>query len=246
MRYLILSDIHSNSEALRAVLDRAEGLYDQVLCLGDIVGYGADPNAVAGWVRQHAWLTVRGNHDRACTGLDDLEWFNPAARQSALWTQLALSPENVTWLRGLTCGPVCIDRFQIMHGSPLDEDEYIINVSDVAPLSGFLDARISFFGHTHLQGGFILRENRIERIAGVPLKKEQFELNLRGDDFYLINPGAVGQPRDGDPRAACAIYDPEECRVVYHRIPYDIGTAQRKIIDAGLPGMLAVRLLVGR
>ena len=246
MRYLILSDIHSNSEALRAVLDHANGLYEQVLCLGDVVGYGADPNAVADWVRAHAWLTVRGNHDRACTGLDDLEWFNPAARQSALWTQSALSRENMTWLRGLTCGPVCIERFQIMHGSPLDEDEYIINLSYVAPLSGFLDARVSFFGHTHLQGGFILRQNRIERIGSVPLGKVESKLDLNGDDFFLINPGAVGQPRDGDPRAAFAIYSPDENRIVYYRIPYDIGTAQRKIIDAGLPGMLAVRLLVGR
>ena len=246
MRYLILSDIHSNGEALRAVLDRAGGLYDKVLCLGDVVGYGADPNVVADWVRAHAWLTVRGNHDRACTGLDDLEWFNPAARQSALWTQSALSSENMDWLRALTCGPLSIDRFQIMHGSPLDEDEYIINTSDVAPLSGFLDARISFFGHTHLQGGFILRQHRIERINSVPLGKQELHLDLRGEDFYLINPGAVGQPRDGDPRAACAIFTPEENRVVYYRIPYDIGAAQQKIIDAGLPGMLAVRLLVGR
>ena len=123
MRYLVLSDIHANWEALAATLADAEGRYDRVVCLGDMVGYGADPNMVTDWVRTRSAVTVRGNHDKACTGDPVIEWFNPAAQHSAVWTMETLTPENMDYLVKLPQGPVTVDLFQLVHGSPLDEDE---------------------------------------------------------------------------------------------------------------------------
>ena len=165
MRYLIISDLHGNWEALQAVLSQAAGQYDKVLCLGDLIGYGADPNAVVDWCRQHVSVVVRGNHDKASVGLEDLEWFNPVARAAAIWTQNALSPENLDWVRALPKGPVAVNGFQVVHGSPLDEDEYMIGAADAGQVFSYIDVRVSFFGHTHLQGGFILNHSRIETIG---------------------------------------------------------------------------------
>src|SRR5690348_7795222 len=122
MRYLILSDLHANWDALEAVLKQAEGRYDRVICCGDVVGYGADPDAVTEWVRANVTAIVRGNHDKACAGLEDLEWFNPVARAAAVWTQSATKSGNMEYLRQLTKGPEHVNGFQILHGSPLDED----------------------------------------------------------------------------------------------------------------------------
>ena len=163
MRFLILSDIHANWEGLQAVLDRAGGAYEQVLCCGDVVGYGADPDLAAEWVRDHAAATVRGNHDKACAGLEDLEWFSPAARASALWTQATMKPENLDYLRALEHGPVRVNGFEMAHGSPLDEDEYVVTEQDVAQIAPYLDAEVTFFGHTHLQGGFLCHRNGVKR-----------------------------------------------------------------------------------
>lgn len=246
MRYLILSDIHANLEALDAALHRAQGKYERILCLGDVVGYGADPNAVTEWTRAHTHLVIRGNHDKVCTGLDDMEWFNAAAQQSALWTRKSLTPANLQWLRDLARGPIPVEHFLIMHGSPLDEDEYLINPSDVEQLIGYIESPVNFFGHTHVQGGFALRDRGVQRLRGVPLNAERFEMDLRGEEFLLINPGSVGQPRDGDPRAAFLIYDSDSRLAVFHRVPYKLAEAQRKIVEAGLPVLLARRLAVGQ
>ena len=126
MRYLILSDLHANWEALDAVIRETQGKYDKAICCGDLVGYAADPNRVVDWVRENCDVVVRGNHDRACTGLDDLQWFNPIARQAALWTLEQLSKTNVDYTALLAKGPVMMDGFEIVHGSPYDEDEYVI------------------------------------------------------------------------------------------------------------------------
>ena len=243
MRFLILSDIHANWEALEAVLGQAQGRYDKILCCGDIVGYGADPDVVTEWVRQNAGSVIRGNHDKACAGLEDLEWFNPVARTSALWTQENTKPQNIAYLRNLPQGPEAIDTFQILHGSPIDEDEYLISEQDAAQVLPYLDVSLSFFGHTHLQGGFQIIRNGIKRIpkAGGGMD----EMSLEADCWYLINPGSVGQPRDGDSRAAYAIYDPEARLVSYYRVKYDVRGAQKKILNAGLPQMLAARLATG-
>jgi predicted phosphodiesterase len=244
VRYLILSDIHANWEALQAVMTQARG-YDHILCCGDVVGYGADPDPVTEWVRSNVRTTVRGNHDKAAAGLEDLEWFNPVARQSALWTQDAMKPENIAYLRDLIKGPERVNGFQILHGSPLDEDEYVVTQYEVAQIAPYLDASVSFFGHTHLQGGFLCHRNGVMYLPGVEADSQTETLALENDVAYLINPGSVGQPRDGDPRAAYALYEPEDHLVTFCRAEYDVAAAQRKILAAGLPQLLAARLEAG-
>lgn len=245
MRFLILSDIHANWEALQAVLAHAEGKYDRILCLGDIVGYGADPDVVTEWVRQNAEITIRGNHDKACAGLEDLEWFNPVARVSALWTKEITKPQNIEWLGQLPKGPAQVNGFQMIHGSPLDEDEYIISEQDASQVAPYLDSFVYCFGHTHLQGGFLCHRNGIKRLAKPELWGEDYTLELDPDSRYLINPGSVGQPRDSDPRAAYVVYEPERKLVTWYRVSYDIQGAQQKIVAAGLPEVLARRLEIG-
>ncbi len=239
MRYLILSDIHGNLEALIAVLADAEGRYDAILNCGDLVGYGPDPNAVVDWCRANTPLLVRGNHDKACIGLQDLEWFNPVARQSAVWTSGILTDENREFLRAMPKGPREVDDFQILHGSPADEDEYLVTREEVESAARFLDRGLSFFGHTHVQGGFLVHR------GGVRYLTTQTVI-LSDDVTYLINPGSVGQPRDEDPRAAYLIYTPEELVIEFFRVEYDVMTTQRKIIQAGLPELLAYRLRFGK
>jgi predicted phosphodiesterase len=250
--YLIVSDIHGNYEALEAVLEDARGRYDRILCLGDLVGYGADPNRVADWAKSNVVSIVRGNHDRACTGSDLLEYFNPSARASALWTRGTLTPANHGYLEHLARGPLRVTSpgsshlagasnggFDLVHGSPLDEDEYLTGVEDVQFLSEYLETTLTFFGHTHLQGGFLLAARGIKRIPPGRV------LQLEPDYYYLINPGSVGQPRDGDPRAAYALYSPEDRAVEFKRVAYDIGKAAAKILQADLPESLALRLFEG-
>jgi predicted phosphodiesterase len=244
--YLILSDIHGNHEALEAVLEDARGRYDRILCLGDLVGYGADPNQVAEWAKSSVASIVRGNHDRACTGTDSLEYFNPSARASALWTRGALTPGNQSYLEHLARGPLRVTSnggldhgFDLVHGSPVDEDEYLVELEDVQFLGQHLETKLTFFGHTHVQGGFLLAPRGAKHIS--PGRVVQLE----PDYYYLINPGSVGQPRDGDPRAAYALYSPEDRTVEYRRVPYDIGKAAAKILQAELPESLAMRLFEG-
>ena len=246
MRYLILSDLHANLEALEAVLRDCSGKYEQIVCCGDLVGYGADPNPVTEWVRDHCPVVVRGNHDRASTGQDDLEWFNPVARAAAVWTQQNLSPEIAQYVHDLPHGPLTVDGFEVVHGSPFDEDEYVIGATEAEQAFSYLESRIAFFGHTHVQGGFIWNQSRVETILRMSQNRKSETLEIDPDCAYLINPGSVGQPRDGDPRAAYAVYDSTEKRVEYYRVEYDVAGAQRKIHAAGLPPILADRLSVGR
>ena len=242
---MILSDIHANWEALQAVLARANSSYDRIVCCGDVVGYGADPDVVTEWVHKNVGSIVRGNHDKACAGLEDLEWFNSIARASAVWTQEIMKPDNIGYLRELVKGPEKVDGFQILHGSPIDEDEYVVSERDVAQVAPYLDSSISFFGHTHLQSGFLCHRNGVKRLRGVEPESEDEVLDLEKDVNYLINPGSVGQPRDGDPRAAYALYQPDARVVTLCRAEYDIAAAQKKILEAGLPELLALRLEAG-
>jgi predicted phosphodiesterase len=246
MRYLIISDIHANWEGLQAVLRDARNSYDRILCAGDLVGYGADPNAVVDWARREISAVVRGNHDKACCGLlDDLEWFNPVARQAALWTRAQLTYANLEYLQNLPKGPIRVENFQLLHGSPLDEDEYLLASSDAIFLAPQLKYRLSFFGHTHVQGGFLIHRGGVEVLGGPVSGKNRTLCALEPETIYLSNPGSVGQPRDGDPRAAYLIYDTKENTVSYQRVGYDISSAQAKIISAGLPEILARRLAIG-
>jgi len=244
VRYLILSDIHGNWEALQAVVARAQSGYERIVCCGDLVGYGADPDAVTEWVRQNVTSIVRGNHDKACAGLEDLEWFNPVARTSALWTMSVMKSQNIDYLRDLPKGPEQINGFQILHGSPVDEDEYIVTEHDVAQVAPYLDSSVSFFGHTHLQGAFLCHGEGVKRLR-TPEDSDSVTYQLENDQTYFINAGSVGQPRDGDARAAYAVYEPAARLVTLFRAGYDISSAQKKILAAGLPDVLATRLQAG-
>lgn len=245
MRYLILSDIHANYEALEAVLGAAQDRYDELLCCGDLVGYGADPGAIVSWARIHLQSVVRGNHDKACAGLEDLEWFNPSARASAIWTQRVLADSEIEYLARLPKGPASVNGCSIIHGSPVDEDEYLLQARDVAGVAAYLERPVTFFGHTHVQGGFLVHRNGVQVIPPVPMEEASAVLELDPDSHYLINAGSVGQPRDGDPRAAFAIYHRERSYVEYFRVIYDVEAAQEKIREAGLPRSLADRLARG-
>lgn len=241
MRYLILSDIHSNLEALDAVLADAAGLYQQVVCLGDIVGYGADPNAVTAWVRQHCEAVIRGNHDRACTGMSDLRFFNPIAKAAAEWTRMQLEPDHLLYLSELPRGPLAVANFRIVHGSPLDEDTYVISIEDAEEQFRSLVPGLLFFGHTHVQGGFGRTGANGKVVSLLP---EELVL-VAEEGTMMVNPGSVGQPRDSDWHAAYALYDAATRQIEFRRCPYDVDTAQRKIVEAGLPQALAERLGLG-
>jgi predicted phosphodiesterase len=245
VRYLILSDIHSNWEALEAVLEASQGLYDRIVCLGDLVGYGADPNRVVDWVRENVPVVIRGNHDKACSGLESLEWFNEIAREAALWTLNQLQPENLQYLVHLAKGPVESDGMVLVHGSILDEDEYVVSPREASQVFPYLEGPLTLFGHTHIQGGFIQFQDKLQVVRPMPNKGPQY-LELTPEEKYLLNPGSVGQPRDGDWRCGFALYDIEQRLIVFYRIEYDIGMAQEKIRSAGLPEHLANRLAAGR
>lgn len=251
MRALVLSDIHANLEALQAVLTAAETYYDQVWNLGDTVGYGGSPNQVLDLMQPMAQVNVRGNHDRVCCGLTSALGFNPVARAAATWTHNELSPAHLQWLREIPKGPVqpASGSVTCAHGSPLNEDQYILNMRDAwAPLQQ-AETTVTFFGHTHIQGGFSQREQEWHEVRPRYLTKnepESFALKLARGTRHLINPGSVGQPRDCDWRAAFAIYDDAADEIVYHRVPYDLTTSQGRILMAGLPERLAARLREGR
>jgi len=247
MRYLVLSDIHANMTALEAALAAVEGRWDRVVCLGDLVGYGPDPNEVTDRIRAMGATTIRGNHDKASCGLANAEDFNPVAKKAALWTQEQLSPENLAFLQNLPQGPTELDGMSLIHGALRDEDEYVF--APAQALQGLLEApsQLSFFGHTHFQGGFSFRDNRLEVIQLRPGPGASFAaLQVAKETRYLLNPGSIGQPRDGDPRAAFAVADLEHQVVEFWRVPYDIEVVQRRMLEADLPEPLVLRLAFGR
>jgi predicted phosphodiesterase len=251
LRILLVSDIHANLEALEATLAAAPS-FDMVVNLGDIVGYGASPNDVTARARDLGKVFVRGNHDKAATGVIDIDDFNPMAASAAIWTRNQLTPENLEWLRSLPRGPVSLPDFpqvQLVHGSPQDEDEYVVSLGDaLAPLIT-LSTPLTFFGHTHLQGGFFVSESSADGLRPqyqTVGQAESVALQLKPGARYLINPGSVGQPRDGDWRAAFAVFDTDAQLVHFHRTPYNLKAAQDRIFAAKLPPRLATRLAAGR
>ena len=217
-----------------------------MLVLGDLVGYGADPNGVIDRVRALAPHTViRGNHDKVAAGLDDGESFNAVARSAVLWTYEALTPENREYLAKLPAGPQSIDELiEICHGTPFDEDAYLFD--DLDALRAFESARrpVCLFGHTHVAVAFRHADGMFDLVAG-PGDTAGVRFELTADARYLINAGSVGQPRDGDPARGLAIVDAAERQIELFRIPYPIEEAQRKIRLAGLPEVLARRLALG-
>lgn len=247
MRYIILSDIHANLTALDASLEAAKGRWDEAVCLGDVVGYGPDPNEVIDRVRSLHAVTIRGNHDKAGSGIENAEDFNPVARAAALWTRRQLRPENHEWLEKLPSGPLSVDGFSIVHGAVHDEDEYLFAPAQALDSLADAPSAVTFFGHTHIQGGFALQD---EKVAVLHFKLgggEPFAtLEIEPGATYMVNPGSIGQPRDGDTRAAFAIADLPQRRVELWRIPYDIEAVQRRMEASGLPEPLIQRLAFGR
>jgi predicted phosphodiesterase len=237
--FLILSDIHANREALEAVLADARGQYDRIVCLGDLAGYGADPNFAVDWARANVSAIVRGNHDKLCAGLESFYSYRPAARTAAEWTVNELTAENRTYLERLPRGPLPYEGFDLVHGSPRDEDEYLMSTGDVAAIRNEIESPLSFFGHTHLQGGFLIARSNVK-----PIDRHRV-LELERHHTYLVNPGSVGQPRDGDPHAAYILYWAKERVVEFRRVAYDAAAAAGKIRAAGLPESLAARLMSG-
>lgn len=248
MRYLIFSDLHANLDAFEAVLGAAPPA-DRIVLLGDIVGYGAEPNAVIDRVRAlEPFQIIRGNHDKVASGLEMPDSFNPAALQSAAWTFDKLTADNRAWLYAIPPGPAEIDdTIEICHGSPEDEDEYLFSAADAGRVFPSVTRPVCFFGHTHVAVCYSTCANFKE----VELREPDQDgtstvIGIKPRRHYLINPGAVGQPRDGDPRAAFAYYDTDTQSVELRRVPYDVARAQQRIRAAGLPDVLARRLGLGR
>ena len=247
VRALVISDIHANLPALEAVLAAAPQ-YDVVWNLGDIVGYGANPNEVVDLSRTLGGIIVRGNHDRACSGT--IPDFNPLAAYAARWTQKVLTEENKLWLSKLRRGGLrpLGSRVLCVHGMPKYEDEYLTHKWRAKSALKASRAWITFFGHTHLQEGWISDKQEITLVRPTFPSTDgpvRFEVALSRNSRYVINPGSVGQPRDGDWRAAFAIYDDVQSKLIWHRVPYRVLAAQRRIRRAGLPEFLADRLRLG-
>lgn len=251
MRYAILSDIHGNLEALSAVMDALsrEGI-DRYLCLGDVVGYGADPTACVDRLRACDAVVVGGNHDLACTGKVDPDWFNDAARKAILWTrdQLGFGELNDLrrWPLTETVGPFTLVHSMLRHP---ERFEYLMDLAQAVDTLTMCRTLICLVGHTHISCfvEFDRETRRVMRVITALHELGDVAFDDQEDERrYLVNPGSVGQPRDGDPRAGFALVDTERKRVSVRRIPYDVASAQRKIRQAGLPEFLADRLAAGR
>ncbi len=236
MRYLVLSDIHSNLAALEAVLAEA-GEVDQVWCLGDLVGYGPDPNECVERIRELPHICVAGNHDWGVLGKLDLSDFNAYARQACLWNRQRLTEENREYLDNLDEYIVEGD-FTLVHGSPRYPIwEYVMSPGVAWRSLASFDTPYCFVGHTHVPVIFAARDDFCDTcplLEGQPLQL--------GQERLIINPGGVGQPRDGDPRAACLILDPDKGTIEHHRVEYPIEVTQKKMEEAGLPRQLIDRL----
>jgi len=238
----VLSDIHGNLPALEAVLSALEEeRVDRVLCCGDLVGYGPWPGRVLARLQEIGALSVKGNHDAATCETLPLNALCQSAQSAITWTRSNLSFEEIDYLERLPQSHT-EDGFVVVHGSLRGPVwEYILDPWVAKESFIMLHQPLGLFGHSHIQGGFIQREGRV-----VPLDQRKKEVKLHPEARYLINPGSVGQPRDGDPRAAYAIVDLNRGKIHLKRVPYDIVAVIRKVQQAGLPSELGERLLIGR
>ncbi len=249
MRILIISDIHANLVALQAVLTDA-GKFDRIWCLGDVVGYGPEPNACIEKLRTFDLLCLAGNHDWAALGKLDLEEFNPDARRAAIWTRDQLTLDSRNWLHALPERvPTQEEHFTLVHGSPRYPIwEYVLTPAVARINFDFFDTPLCLMGHTHVpvlyryhQGDLGHREDQMATAEPLP----ENSAIILGPERMMINPGSVGQPRDGDPRAAYAILDLETLALSHHRVTYDIVATQSKMEQAELPTRLIQRLSYG-
>jgi len=258
MKYLVISDIHGNLEALEATL-KASPSYDRVLVLGDLVGYGADPNDVINRVRALPTAAIiRGNHDKVSVGIDGVDRFNPIARKALEWTITRLTTDNLKWLTELPRGPVRVDELaEICHGAPYDEDQYVFDHAEALRAIHSAQRPLCLYGHTHVPAVYTLKKSQpqdgrshLQRgdilDCTAPAHDAPFHLTFNSDSKYLVNCGSVGQPRDGDPRAAYGVLDTTANAIVLMRTSYDLAAAMTKIVAAGLPEVLALRLKAGR
>lgn len=243
MRYLLVSDIHSNFEALEAVLNVADSLEDyQIMCLGDVVGYGADPAACIENIGDRANLMLAGNHDLAVAGVIPYDNFNPAARESIDWTREQLSDEDKELLASLPLQYVDGD-YCFTHASPVDPMafHYVRTMEDVADVFNTIGQRFCFAGHTHLPV-VVKMDDRTGRMDVVRENKIHLDDKCR----YFVNVGSIGQPRDNNPDACVVLLDEEAATLEFLRVPYDISRSQERILSEGLPSFLAERLVLAR
>lgn len=241
MRYGIISDIHGNLEALEAVLKRctAEAI-DVYYCLGDIVGYGANPKECLARIRSVNAVCVAGNHDWAVAGKLNPSYFNPVAKDAVSWTQKQLSPDEIKFLN--TLGLVIKEDNAVFVHAMLSEPEYfhyMIYKSEAEENFHLMERPLCFIGHTHTPQIIRFKDNTVECL-------EETAIAVEPEIKYIINAGSVGQPRDGNPQAAFVIYDSQRRDIKIRRVPYNISAAQEKILRAGLPAALAHRLESGR
>jgi predicted phosphodiesterase len=248
MRYFVLSDIHSNLEALEACVQRAKQVgYDAVLCCGDLVGYGPSPIEAIDGVRSLNAIVIRGNHDRVASGLDEATQFNPHARHAIYWTRAVLPDSYRNYLADLPVGPVDVtNQAQLVHGAVSHEDDYIFTEADADENFLLSDKQLTFFGHSHFPVVFSSNGSGNSTLATSYEFDEFIAVKCEPDKRLLINPGSVGQPRDGDPRASFAIWDQDRGRVEFYRVEYDIAVTQEKMREAQLSAYLIDRLSHGR
>lgn len=240
MKYAVIADIHANLEAFEVVLDDARAQNcTHYCCVGDVVGYGANPKECLETVRRMAMPCVKGNHDEYCSSEEDLEGFNPHAAEAVQWTRKQLSDEDRRWLRDLKYTRL-VASFSMVHAT-LDQPErwgYVFDKLMAAASFTYQNTSVCFFGHTHVPVAFI----RDSVVRGGTYSKFRVEPGRK----YFVNVGSVGQPRDNNPKAAYVVYDLNEGSIELRRLDYDIGKAQKKILDAGLPPRLAERLAFGK
>jgi len=244
MRLAIISDIHSNSEAIDSVLENIENV-DEFICLGDIVGYGADPNYCIKKIKDLNCRCIGGNHDFGAIGRVDINYFNYAAKAAILWTSHQLNKDSTEFLSSLNKKITIEDNVFAVHGSPREPIlEYILDKNIASLIFKKYNFKICFIGHSHLAGSFSFDENN-NRINYSDFSSGGY-IEILKNKRYIINCGSVGQPRDGNPRASYGVYDTILKKVVINRVLYPIDLTQKKIINAGLPVILAERLSFGR
>ena len=247
MRYAIISDLHANLQALKAVLATIQdnGI-DQTVCLGDVVGYNANPNECVEIIRELEIPTICGNHDAVACGLEEPWGFNPIAMSAAMWTRDHLAAENLEWLRELP-DTRTFEGFLAAHGSPTDRDCYMFTWEDVLPHFPFVAEQgqwLCFFGHTHCPG--IFSADGMYSVDSDSVFEFEENAGSSGRKIYFVNPGSVGQPRDGDPRAAFGVFDSEARAYELVRVEYAVAEAAEYVKEQGLPSFLAERLYLGR
>jgi len=251
VKFLILSDSHGNRFGLEAVLDAGRD-FDHIICLGDIVGYGAHPNECCQLLRERGAICLSGNHDAAALGKISIEWFNPVASAAILWTREQLTPENRAWLDALPAQKIFAEwGFQAVHASLRQPWEEYITGPQIALLSfDRFETSLCFYGHTHVADVYALQNSAENRRLSEPSLGHAYvpdggEIKLETGTAYLVNPGSCGQPRDGNPLAKTAIFNSDAQTIEFFGVEYDVEAAREAILSAGLPKRLGDRLRSG-